>query len=217
MKILKISVLNLLLLFFIPIYAQTNFSGFKTSRDISNASNGESNSNLGLQNNRNVATTVYGLYVRQYAYVLPGQSCNDATIIYPSANNITAGAFLTPTVINSQKKAAIGSNYLYNMIYTAIYYENIIIPVLPPGCALPGCTWGSDTTHYNWCIYLGALAPVSTSSGYNANVPPSADLASSINLYNYNLINNYQYLGPITCNDITLTCSSQNQQVQVFS
>lgn len=103
------------------------------------------------------------------------------------------------------------------MLYEAIYYENIRIPSSPPGCALPGCTWGSDTTQYNWCIYLGALAPVSTSSGYTANVPPSADSAARASFYNYNLISDYIYIGPIACNDKTLTCVTANQQTQAFS
>ena len=196
------------------LFAQTNVPGFMTSRDLLK---NNSASNINLQNNRNSAATVYGLYVLQYAYVEPGQSCNNATVIYSMTANTTAGAFVTPTLINAGRKAALGSNYLYNMIYEAIYYENIIIPSSPPGCALPGCTWGSDTTQYNWCIYLGALAPVSTSSGYTANVPPSAGLASSAGLYDYNLINNYTYLGPISCNDKTLTCTTANQQTQSFS
>ncbi len=194
-------------------YAQANMTGFMTPRDLLN---NESTSNISLQNNGNSAATVYGLYVRQYAYVTPGQSCNSATVIYPASNNIAAGAFVMPTVINSGMRAAVGSNYLYNMIYQAIYYEGIIIPSSPPGCALPGCTWGSDITQYNWCVYLGALGPVSTSAGYTANVPPSTDSASSTGLYNYNLISNYIYLGPISCNDETLTCVAARQQTQSF-
>lgn len=215
MKILKFLSLLLFSFFCTPTFSQTNFSGFMTSRDLLNSD--DAASNISLQNNRNSATTVYGLYVLQYAYVIPGQSCNDATIIYSATGNITAGAFLMPTVINPETRAAVGSNYLYNMLYEAIYYENIIIPSSPPGCALPGCTWGSDTTQYNWCIYLGALAPVSTSSGYTSNVPPSADLASSAGLYNYNLISDYIYIGPIACNDRTLRCSTASQQTQAFS
>lgn len=216
-QMLKFFLLSLFLLFSTSTFTQTNFSGFITSRDLINITNTQSTSNISLQNNRSSATTVYGLYVRQYAYVLPGQSCSNATIIYPDTDNITAGTFLTPTIVNPGRRAVIGSNYLYNMLYQAIYYENIIIPSSPPGCALPGCTWGSDTTLYNWCIYLGALAPVSNSSDYTSTVPPSADLASSTGLYNYNLINNYIYLGPISCNDRTLTCTVANQQTQVFS
>lgn len=197
-----------------PAFAESDLAGFVTSRDLLN---NNSASNLYLQNNRNSAVTVYGLYVRQYAYVTPGQSCNSATVIYSATNNIAAGAYVAPTMINPGKKATIGSNYLYNMLYEAIYYENIIIPSSPPGCALPGCTWGNDTTRYNWCIYLGALTPVSTSSGYTANVPPSTEAASSPGLYNYNLISNYIYLGPIACNDQTLTCTTASSQTQSFS
>ena len=203
------------LFYSVPVFAQTDLSGFMTPRDL--RSNFESSSNISLQNNSALAKTVYGLYVRQYAYVTPGQSCNNATVIYSATNNTTAGAFVMPTVINAGKKAAVGSNYLYNMLYQAIYYEYLIIPSSPPGCALPGCTWGSDTTRYNWCIYLGALAPVSTTSGYTSKVPPSTDAASSPGLYNYNLINNYIYLGPISCNDRTLTCNATSQQTQSFS
>lgn len=197
------------------MFAQENFSGFLTSRDLLN--NNESFSNISLQNNQDSVVTIYGLYVLQYAYVTPGQSCNTATIIYPRTDNIAAGAFVTPVTVNPGNTAAVGGNYLYNMLYQAIYYENIIIPSSPPGCALPGCTWGNDTTQYNWCIYLGAIAPVLTSADYTANVPPSTELVSSSGLYNYNLISNYVYLGPISCNDRTLSCSTDSQQTQRLS
>lgn len=200
--------------FVVSTLAQTKLSEFITARDLTN---NQSFSNISLQNNRSTATTVYGLYVRQYAYVTPGQNCNSATVIYSTTNNTTAGAFVMPIVVNGGAKAAVGSNYLYNMLYEAIYYENIIIPSSPPGCALPGCTWGGDTTKYNWCIYLGALAPVLTSAGYTANVPPSADAASSSGLYNYNLVSNYIYLGPISCDDRAMTCVAASHQTQSFS
>lgn len=196
-------------------FAQTDFSGFVTSRDLLNKTS--SASNINLKNDRSVTATVYGLYVRQYAYVAPGQSCDSATVIYPATNNLTAGAFVQPTTINAGRSAPVGANYLYNMIYEAIYYENIIIPSSPPGCALPGCTWGSDSTKYNWCIYLGALAPVSVSTGYTSTVPPSTEAASNSSFYNYNLITNYISIGPISCDDRTLSCAVANQQTQSFS
>lgn len=193
------------------VFAQDNFL---TSRDLFLS---DATSNLSLYNNRSTSVTVYGLYVNQYSYVTPGNTCASSTVIYPSSNNVTAGSFVTPLTIAPGQKAAIGGNYLYNMIFTAIYYENIIIPSSPPGCALPGCTWGSDTTKYNWCIYVGALAPVTTTAGYTANVPPAADAASSAGIYNYNLINQFINLGPISCNDQTLTCAAANQQAQPLS
>lgn len=196
--------------------ASANQAGFVTPRDMLTASL----SNISLHNASNANTTAYGIYVRQYAYVTPGQDCGSATKIYPTndpaTNNITAGAVVSPVTINAGQSAAIGANYLYNMIYQAIYYENIIITSSPPGCALPGCTWGSDNTKYNWCIYLGALAPVSGTTNYTSTIPPSANSASSAGQYNYNLVTDYSYLGPISCNDQTLTCAVSNQQSQSF-
>jgi hypothetical protein len=212
-KTLRVFLL-LTLFFSTTLFAQTDLHTFMTSRDLLQSN---STSNINLRNNRSSAVTAYGLYVRQYAYVAAGDTCSNATVIYSATGNIAAGSMVMPTVINAGKSVALGSNYLYNMIYSAIYYENIIIPSSPPGCALPGCTWGTDSTIYNWCIYLGALAPVSTSAGYTAKVPPSAELASSSSLYDYNLISSYVYLGPISCNDRTHTCSVASQQTQSFS
>lgn len=192
--------------------SKTTQSELMTPRDLIK----DSVSNIVLKNNGGAAKTVYGVYVRQYAYVTPGNSCDSATIIYNASQNTTAGSVVTPTVIKAGQSAAIGGNYLYNMIYQAIYYENIIIPSSPPGCALPGCTWGSDSTQYHWCIYLGALTPVSNSASYTANVPPSTETASGVG-YNYNLISSYVYLGPISCNDQTLMCTVSTQQTQSFS
>lgn len=214
MKTLRFLFPFLVLLLINISYAQTDLFEFMTPQDLLR---NDASSGISLRNNRNSAAAVYGLYVRQYSYVVPGGTCNSSTVIYSTTQNTTAGAFVMPTTIPAGKSAAVGSNYLYNMIFQAIYYENIIIPVSPPGCALPGCTWGSDTIKYNWCIYLGALAPVATTAGYTANVPPSADAASSAGLYDYNLVSSYVYLGPISCNDKTLTCTVANQQTQSFS
>lgn len=215
MKILNFFLLIPLISSFLitTAFAKISPPEFMTPRDL--MSNGSA-SGINLHNNRNTAVTVYGLYVRQYAYVARGDSCNNATVIYSTTENTTAGSIVMPLTINAGKSAAIGSNYLYNMIYQAIYYENILIPSSPPGCALPGCTWGSDTTMYNWCIYLGALSPVSVSSGYTANIPPSTEAASRVGLYDYNLVSNFVNLGPISCNDQTQTCTTSSQQTQSF-
>lgn len=201
---------------FLPfLLVQTAFAqsipGFMTPRD---SLDNDARSNIYLRNNRNIETTVYGLYVRQYAYVNAGSSCDSATTIY--TGNVTGGATVLPVVIGAGKSASLGSNFLYNMILTAIYYENIIIPSSPPGCALPGCTWGEDTVKYNWCIQLGALAPVGNTSPYTAKVPPSTDNASGVG-YNYNLISTYVDLGPIACDDQALSCTVSGLQTQAFS
>lgn len=194
-------------------FASTDSSGFMTPRDLMQ---NDSSSNIILANHGSSATTVYGIYVRQFAYVTPGENCGSAISMYSATDNITAGASVMPITINAGKSAVVGSNYLYNMIYQAIYYKDIVHDTSPPGCFLPGCTWGNDSTIYNWCIYLAALAPVTTTAGYTSNVPPSTDEASS-GSYNYNLTNTYVYLGPISCNDQTMTCTAASLQTQSFS
>lgn len=215
MKMLHFLRLFLLAQFFVAAaFANTNSSAFMTPRDLMQ---NDTTSNINLHNNRSTPATAYGLYVRQFSYVTPGQSCDHATVMYSTTQNTAAGSFVMPVTVNANSSVAVGSNYLYNMIYQANYYVHILFTSSPPGCSLPGCTWGDDSTIYNWCIYLGALAPVATSTGYTANVPPSTDVASSSGLYDYNLISNYTYLGPISCNDRTLTCTVANQQTQSFS
>lgn len=192
-----------------PKYS-TNFS---TPQDFAALTN---ESNFSLENTGASSATVYGLYVRQFSYVAEGESCTSATIMYASADNIAAGAIVMPVTIEANTEAAVGENYLYNMIYNATYYLRIITPVSPPGCALPGCTWGEDSTIYNWCIYVGAMAPVSVTADYTANVVPASDTLSQTNLYDYNRISSYDYIGPISCNDETLTCSVATSQTQSF-
>lgn len=191
-------------------YAQTDALEFITPRDMLSANYF---SNISLKNNGGTAATVYGLYVRQFSYVAQGGTCAQATQIYPASQNAAVGAMVTPIEVGAGKSTAVGSNYLYNMILQAIYYS--LVNVFTPQCQLPGCTWGNDSIKYNWCIYLGALAPITT-SGETSNVPPSAFNASS-GSYNYNLVTNFTNIGPISCNDQTLTCTAANQQTQTFS
>ena len=188
----------------------TNFS---TSQDLATSVN---ESNFKLKNTGTSSAVVYGLYVREFSYVAEGESCTSATVMYSSEDNISAGAMVMPVTIEANAEAAVGENYLYNMIYNATYYLRIITPSSPPGCALPGCTWGGDSTVYNWCIYVGAIAPVSVTEDYTANVVPYADTLSGGDLYDYNLISSFEYIGPISCDDQTLTCSVATSQTQSF-
>ncbi len=192
-----------------PKYSTT----FSSSKDLATSIN---ESNFKLKNAGTSPATVYGLYVRQFSYVAEGQSCTSATIMYPSGDNISAGSMVMPVTIEANAEAGVGENYLYNMIYNAIYYLRIIVPSSPPGCALPGCTWGDDSTIYNWCIYVGAMAPVSVTVDYTAKVVPSSDALSQGGFYDYNLISSYEYIGPISCNDQTLACSVATSQTQSF-
>ncbi len=187
-------------------------ANFSTSKDLSAL---VSESNFKLRNTGPSSATVYGLYVRQFSYVAEGQSCTSATVMYSSADNISAGAMVMPVTIEANAEAAVGENYLYNMIYNATYYFRIMNPVSPAGCALPGCTWGEDSTIYNWCLYVGAIAPVSVTGGYTAKVVPAVSTLSDAG-YNYDLISSYEYIGPISCDDQTLTCSVASSQTQSF-
>lgn len=203
MKIIQLIGCMLALFFYTnPVVA----SDFQTPQD--------STSGIRLHNASNADKTVYGLYIRELAYVTPGNACNTSTPIYNSATNQAIGSVVSPVTIKAGDTVNLGANYLYNMLFQAFYYA--AVSSLPPSCSLPGCTWGDDSAIYQWCIYLGALSPVTTTSGYTANVPPSADIASS-GAYNYNLISSYITLGPITCNDETLTCRVENNQTQNFT
>lgn len=186
---------------------------FSTAQDSSSSIN---SSHFKLKNTGASPATVYGLYVRQFAYVVEGESCTSATVMYSSADNVAAGAIVMPVTIAANSEAAVGENYLYNMIYNATYYLRIITPSSPPGCALPGCTWGDDSTVYNWCIYVGAIAPVSVTEDYTTSVVPASDTPSQVGVYNYDVISSYEYIGPISCNDATLTCSVTTTQTQSF-
>ena len=141
-----------------------------TARDI----NAYSLSNITLQNKLGAPVTVYALYVPQLSYT--STDCNLATVLYTSTN--ASGAFLMPVTIMANQKIPIGQNFLYNMLYTAIYYNNQQLLTASP-CTLPGCTWGvTDTTVYNWCIFLGALSPASGNTATTSSLPPYAEAVS---------------------------------------
>lgn len=185
--------------------------GFFTPKDLAI----QNSSNIKLKNEGNTPRVVYGIYIRQFASVEPGQSCAQAAPpMYPSSDNVAAGAVVMPIPIGINSAAPIGENYLYNMIYGAIYY--VAIQSGTPACRLPGCTWETDPSIYNWCIYLGALAPISLDSDHTSTVPPSTTVISGAG-FNYNLVAQYGYIGPISCNDQTLTCSVATPQSQAFS
>lgn len=213
----RIQFIFLLLALSLPLDLAANSAlsvGFQSPQD---ALQDDSGSGISLHNGKHSDTTLYGLYVRQLAYVAPGDLCSTATTIYNSATNLVVGGVVAPVTVKANESASVGANYLYNMLLQAFYYVGLIYPLTPPGCALPGCTWGSDTTLYHWCIYLGALAPVTTTGGYTAaNVPPAAEQAST-GAYDYNLISSYITIGPISCDDEALSCHLANKQTQSFT
>lgn len=177
-----------------------------TARDL----RASSLSNITLQNKSGAAVTVYGLYVPQLAYTTT--DCSGSTALYTPGN--AGGAFVMPVSMRANQKLPIGQNFLYNMLYTAIYYANQ--PSITSPCTLPGCAWlPTDATVYNWCIYLGALSPAGGNTATNSRVPPFAAAVTGAG-YNYDLVTQYAYIGPITCNDQTLTCYVSSAQNVAF-
>ncbi len=174
-----------------------------TARDVVN----NTYSNISIQNKTGAAITVYGVYVNQFAST--NGDCTSPTVLYSGTPAHAAGAFVTPMPLNTNQSVLIGQNYLYNMLYTAIYYGNQPSTTLP--CMLPGCSWSGDASPADqWCIYLGVMSP-STDTTAAASVPPYANLMTGEG-YNYDLVTHYSYIGPITCNDQTLTCSVATAQ-----
>jgi hypothetical protein len=167
-------------------------------------------SNITLQNKSEAPVNVYALYVPKLSYT--DTDCNLATVLYTSTN--TGGAFLMPVTIMPNQKIPIGQNFLYNMLYTAIYYNNQTSSASP--CTLPGCTWGAtDTTVFKWCVYIGALSPADNNTATTSSAPPYGEAVTGAG-YNYDLVTQYSYIGPITCNDQNLTCSVSNAQNVAF-
>ena len=192
---------------------------------------GRSFSNITIQNKTGAPITVYGLYINQLGYN-QAANCVSATALYPinvnpdisNPSNLAGGAFVTPISFMTNQKLPIGQNYLYNMLYTAIYYNNQLpncthdTTSAPPDvcspCTLPGCTWFTDINIYpaeNWCIYLGVLSPAKNNTASASNVPPYGYAVRGAG-YNYDLVTQYNYIGPITCDDRTLTCSVATTQ-----
>jgi hypothetical protein len=179
-------------------------------------------SNLNLTNQSGQALTVYGVYLYAVAWINPGENCTDGTITGGNSNfgQYMAGTIVSPIALEDGQSASIGQNYLYNMMYTWMYFGSF--NGYGFSCALPGCTWPGDTGPYNWCLKLGAESPRSlyTFSPYLANVTPfSWPTDSLVDNYTYDLnpnVNNYSWLGPFTCNDKTVTCTAATPQFQAF-
>lgn len=202
-----------------PCQANMNAMSFMTASDLSSR---VGSSNLNLTNQAGQTVAVGGIFLYGAAWINPGENCSDETITGGNSNigqymggTITARMSLTPG-----QSVAVGQNYLYNMLYTWIYFGSL--NGYGFSCALPGCTWPGDTGHYNWCLKLGAESPESTytHSPYASSVTPFAwPTDSIIDDYAYDLIpniNNYRWLGPFTCNDKTLTCVAATPQFQGF-
>ena len=201
-----------------PLQYDLNTLILMNARDLFNGS-----SNLNLINNTGTDLTVYGVYLYGVAFITPGLDCMNGIV---GQTNSTTQAFIsgpvTPIQFKVGQSVPIGQNYLYNMLYDWMYFYATIGGT--PGCLLPGCTWTGETPH-NWCFQLGATSP-DTSYTYpitGTNVAPFSWAPSRPPFYAYNLIPNpgpddaYTWLGPFTCDDKTLTCTTSVPQYQSFS
>jgi len=127
--------------------AKNELHPLMTARDI----RANTFSNVTIQNKTGAPITVYGLYVNQFAKSTT--NCTAPAVLYSASLPANAGgAFVTPVFFTTNQKIPIGQNYLYNMLYTAIYYGNQST-AMP--CTLPGCSWPLDT-----CSLVLANPPV---------------------------------------------------------
>lgn len=190
--------------------------------------------NLDLSNitliNRNPQTiSATGLFIASFD-VNDCSSCFGGVV---SGDN-AGGAVASTVTFKPNQSIALGQNFLYNMLYNGIYYIKNTVGSSP--CSLPGCSWpGDDTNVRGWCVTINVTSPSSsyTYSNYTngsnppANFPAYAAAGNSTPFnYKYDLIDPTTLgtgnvcLGPITCNDQTLTCkvaSAQSEVIQAYS
>ena len=173
-----------------PSQQELNAMTLMTAQDAAN----NAPSNLILKNNSGQAMTVDGLFLYGVAFITPGQNCQNGIQSLGQnyiENQGMQGGISTPIPMNAGQSIPIGQNYLYNMLYTWLYWEVQIGS--PAICALPGCSWSTDTTKYNWCFQVGAQSPTAsyTYTDYRSNTLPYAwPTINLANHYNYDLIQN---------------------------
>lgn len=186
-------------------------------------------SKITITNHTSSSISVSGLFIASFD-VNDCSSCFGSVV---SGDNL-GGAVVSPVNFKANQSVPIGQNYLYNMIYNGIYYIKNTVGSSP--CSLPGCSWpGDDTNVRGWCISINVVSPNSsyTSSNYTngsnppANTPAYSHAGNSTPFnYKYDLIDpatlgtGNACLGPITCNDKTLTCqvaTPQNESFQAYS
>lgn len=211
--------------FIISAYAQNkdpNVYALMTARDVKDSSL----SNITITNHAGQPVSVAGLYIASFD-INDCSACSGSVV---GGDNL-GGAIPSPIDFKTGQTLAIGQNYLYNMIYSGIYYIKHVL-LGPAPCSLPGCSWPTDnSTVHGWCITINVASRNSsyTYSNYKngshlpAAIPPygEAGLFSPYD-YNYALINpatlgsGSACLGPIVCNDKTLTCTVSSPQNESF-
>jgi len=186
-------------------------------------------SNITLTNRTGGSVSAAGLFIASY-------DVNDCSACFGSvvSGDNLGGAMISPITFKANQTIPLGQNFLYNMLYNGIYFIKNTVGSSP--CSLPGCSWpGDDPNVHGWCISINLASSHSTytysnyTNGTNlpANAPPYANAGNSTPFdYKYDLIDPNTLgtgnvcLGPITCNDKTLTCQvamAQNETFQAYS
>ncbi|MDX1902356.1 MAG: hypothetical protein SFW66_10225 [Gammaproteobacteria bacterium] len=198
-----------------------NAYAFMTARDMKE----NSLSNVTITNATNQTISASGLFIASF-------DVNDCSSCFGSvvSGDNAGGAVASPVTFNANQSVAIGQNYLYNMIYNGIYYIRNTVGSSP--CALPGCSWpGDDVNVTGWCVTINVVSRNSTytystytnGSHSPANFPSYSSAGNSTPFnYKYDLIDPSTLgtgsvcLGPIVCDDKTLTCSVSTHQNESF-
>lgn len=215
-------------IFFITnVHAEKEMDAYAlmTARDIQ----GSGLSNITLANRTDAPLSVSGLFIASFDI----NDCSSCFGNVVSGDNL-GGAVVSSLTFKKNQSIPIGQNFLYNMIYNGIYYIKTTVGSSP--CSLPGCSWpGDDPNVRGWCISINAVSPDTSytyshfTNGSNrpANVPAYAQAGNSTPFnYKYDLINpntlgtGAACLGPISCNDKTLTCqvaTAQSESLQAYN
>lgn len=191
-----------------------------TGQDVINASY----SNISIKNATTSSVTASGIFIAGY----DTNDCSVCTGTIVGGNN-AIGALVEPVTFEAGQSIQIGQNYLYNLIYNGLYG---VQQVIGSPCQLPGCSWPGDSTGITgWCLSINLMSRTTsyTSSSYTngtdaaANVVPFSQAVSSAPFhYNYDLIDpntltvGTACLGPVVCNDQTLTCTVSSAQTLPF-
>lgn len=193
---------------------------FMTAQDVQN----NALSNVTIINGTTQSIAVAGLDIVSFDI----NDCSSCSGNIVGGDNL-GGAVVSPVTFSANQKIPIGQNYLYNMIYNGLYY---VQTVGSSPCKLPGCSWPDDSSSVTgWCLSMNVISRHAsyTHSNYRngaqlpANAPAYSQAGSSEAFdYNYDLINpaalggGEACIGPIVCNDKTLTCTVSTAQNETF-
>jgi hypothetical protein len=152
--------------------------------------------------NITISTTGSHIITGVYLQALAAGACPGASVFNQPANS-NFGTMWTGGIALNNQSIDLGANYLYEMIYLAIYegYQDpnaggsINFPTTPGSNSYNG---GSNA----WCIYLGLAGGAPTLP--NASVTTSLLAFSSARAI------------PIICDDTTITCTTASPVTQAF-